>query len=66
MSEFESLRTSFNAVADLYDEVRPGYKEVVIDDIILFARLATASRILEIGCGTGQITLSFASGDIRF
>jgi SAM-dependent methyltransferase len=60
MSEFESLRTSFNAVADLYDEVRPGYQEVVIDDIILFAGLATASRILEIGCGTGQITLPFA------
>jgi SAM-dependent methyltransferase len=60
MSEFESLRTSFNEAADLYDEVRPRYQEVVIDDITLFAGLRTASRILEIGCGTGQITLPFA------
>ena len=60
MGDLESRRTSFNDVASLYDEVRPGYPEVVIDDIASFAGLGTASRILEIGCGTGQITLPFA------
>jgi len=60
MSDFELFRTSFNDVADLYDEVRPGYQEFVIDEICSFAGMTIDSRILEIGCGTGQITLPFA------
>jgi len=60
MSELESRRTSFDDVAILYDEVRPAYLDVVIDDIAQFAVLRPESRILEIGCGTGQITLPFA------
>jgi SAM-dependent methyltransferase len=60
MTEFESLRTSFNDVADLYDEVRSGYQIEVINEIVAFADLPVTGRILEIGCGTGQITVPFA------
>jgi SAM-dependent methyltransferase len=55
-----SLRATFDTVASLYDEVRPGYPEVVIDAITTRAQLPIGGRILEIGCGTGQITRPFA------
>jgi SAM-dependent methyltransferase len=61
MSSFQSRRNTFNAVAELYDEVRPGYSEAIIDDILAFAALPGIGRILEIGCGTGQITIPFAA-----
>jgi len=61
MAESAQLRRDiFNEVAELYDEVRPGYAETVIDDIASFAGLQRAARILEVGCGTGQITIPFA------
>lgn len=54
------LRQTFDAVAALYDEVRPGYPDVIVDAIVQHARLPLGGRILEIGCGTGQITRPFA------
>ena len=51
----------FNEVAALYDEVRPGYPPAIIDAAIAQARLPSGGRILEIGCGTGQITVPFAA-----
>jgi SAM-dependent methyltransferase len=54
------LRTTFDAVAEMYDEARPGYPEALIDDVIALADLPAGGRILEIGCGTGQATLPFA------
>lgn len=60
MSDKLSLRTTFDTVARLYDEVRPGYPEVIIDAIIECSQLSSGGRILEIGCGTGQITRPFA------
>src|SRR4030095_17089080 len=50
----------FNEVPPLYDEVRPGYPAAIVDAILAFAALHADRRILEIGCGTGQITLPFA------
>jgi SAM-dependent methyltransferase len=54
------LRATFDTVASLYDEVRPGYPDLIIDAIVELSRLPVAGRILEIGCGTGQITRPFA------
>lgn len=65
MSIFERRRTSFDDVADLYDEVRPTYPVGVIDRVIQFARLQDQSEILEIGCGTGQMTVPFAERGYR-
>jgi SAM-dependent methyltransferase len=50
----------FNEVAALYDEVRPGYPPAIVDAAIVLAELPPDGRILEIGCGTGQITVPFA------
>ena len=54
------LRATFDTVASLYDEVRPGYPDVIINAIIERSGLPAEGRILEIGCGTGQITRPFA------
>ena len=43
-----------------YDEVRPRYPEEIVERIIAFAALPAHGRIFELGCGTGQMTLSFA------
>jgi SAM-dependent methyltransferase len=55
-----SHRTTFNNVADLYDEVRPGYPEALIEDALTLSGIPPDGRILEIGCGTGKATLPFA------
>ena len=54
------LRATFDTIASLYDEVRPGYPEVIIDAIIERSQLPATGRTLEVGCGTGQITRPFA------
>jgi len=41
MSDHTSLRRSFDAVATLYDEVRPGYPDMTINAIIQAVRAAT-------------------------
>jgi len=56
----DELKTTLNQVAADYDEVRPGYPEELIDDVISLARLSTEDRILEVGCGTGLATRPFA------
>jgi SAM-dependent methyltransferase len=52
----EGLRATFDEVAELYERARPGYPAQLFDDLSELAGLATGSRILEIGCGTGQAT----------
>ena len=54
------LKTTFNTAAVLYEEVRPGYPEELIRDVINLSGLNDHSRILEIGCGTGKATRPFA------
>jgi SAM-dependent methyltransferase len=54
------LRATFDAGADGYDAARPVAAPEVFDDLVELARLAPGSRVLEIGCGTGQATLPLA------
>ena len=51
---------SYDAVASQYDLGRPGYPEPLVDDCIKLAGLGPDSRILEIGAGSGQASISFA------
>ena len=60
MPDAVSLNATFDRIATLYDEVRPGYPDVIIDAIIERSGLPAEGRILEIGCGTGQITRPLA------
>jgi SAM-dependent methyltransferase len=60
MSEAWSERArSFDARAAQYEEVRPGYPESAVDEILRFGELAAGSRALEVGCGTGKATRLF-------
>jgi SAM-dependent methyltransferase len=53
-------RAAFDEVAELYARGRPPYPDVVIDDVVELAGLDPGSRIVEIGCGTGQATAALA------
>lgn len=59
------LRAIFDQGALLYDEARPGYPEALFDDVVSISGMPPDGRILEIGCGTGQATISFARGGYR-
>lgn len=61
----ERLRTVFDPVAELYDEVRPGYPEALFDDIVSLSKIPEDGRVLEIGCGTGQATPPLARRGYR-
>jgi SAM-dependent methyltransferase len=51
-----TLRETFDEAPGLYDRVRPGYPEELFDDLERLAGLRPGSRVLELGCGTGQAT----------
>ncbi|HKX33071.1 MAG TPA: class I SAM-dependent methyltransferase [Blastocatellia bacterium] len=53
-------RTCFDQVAEDYQAVRPGYPPPLIEAVVSLAAIPPEGRILEIGCGPGQATISFA------
>jgi SAM-dependent methyltransferase len=53
-------RSTFDTVAQLYDEARPRYPEQLISDVSSLSQLPNCANILEIGAGTGIATLPFA------
>jgi SAM-dependent methyltransferase len=54
------LRAIFTEDAELYDRMRPTYPAALFEDLANFGPLGPGSRVLEIGCGTGQATLALA------
>ena len=54
------LRVTFNQDAALYDQARPVYPAAMLDDIVALSGIPAGGRILEIGPGTGQVTLPWA------
>jgi SAM-dependent methyltransferase len=54
-------RFAFDQVASVYTTARPGYPDALVDDVVAYAGLKPGNTILEVGCGTGQATKSFAA-----
>jgi SAM-dependent methyltransferase len=51
----------FNEVPELYDRVRPAYPDELFADLVAITGMDERSRVLEVGCGTGQATRSLAA-----
>ncbi len=65
MLERNERKVVFDEFAADYDAIRPGYPEQLIEDILLLSDLENDAHILEVGCGTGQATRSFAQRDVQ-
>ena len=57
--EPQSLKWTFDTVADAYEAVRPGYTEEVFSCILDYCPLTESGRALEIGIGAGAATVPF-------
>lgn len=55
------LKTTFNTVASSYAEIRPGYPDELVRDVLDLSKIEKGGKLLEVGCGTGQATESFAA-----
>ena len=58
-------RLTFDEVPGLYDRHRPRYPSALFDDLVSLSGISPEGRILEIGCGTGQASISLAQRDYR-
>ena len=56
----ERRRVLFDGVAELYDATRQGYPAEIVDSVFTTAGIGPGTAVLEIGCGTGQLTRELA------
>ena len=58
----DKLRQTFGQDPGLYDRTRPGYPNALFMDLAGLAEIGPASRVAEIGPGTGQATTALLDG----
>jgi SAM-dependent methyltransferase len=58
----DKLRQTFGQDPGLYDRTRPGYPTALFTDLAGLAEIGPASRVAEIGPGTGQATTALLDG----
>ena len=58
-------RTLFDGIAERYESSRPGYPPRVVEWVAATGGLGPGAAVLEIGCGTGQLTERLARSGFR-
>ena len=61
----ETLRATFDSVAERYDRARPDYPEALFDVLLRQTGLRAGDRVLEVGCATGKATRPLAERGLR-
>ena len=64
-AEARRYGTVFDELADEYDRTRPMYPDALVDRACEVAGLGSGDPVLEIGCGTGQLTRSLVAQGLR-
>lgn len=59
--DLKQRKTWYSPAAEAYNRTRPHYPDTLISRVVELTQLENGSRILEIGCGPGTATVSFAN-----
>src|SRR3954453_4773932 len=63
--ERERLGTTFDSAAELYQDARPDYPEVLFDRLLQLSEMRPGDRVLEVGAGPGKATLPLLRRGLR-
>jgi SAM-dependent methyltransferase len=64
-ADARSYGTVFNEIAGEYDRHRPTYPDALIDQACQVSGIGPGDPVLEIGCGTGQLTRALLARGLR-